>query len=183
MIDLGIAKPKDKTRLKDESFELEIEEDRARLMVQGLGMLVLNVALLFAAAGAWAAANVTGNVFLLIAVLIILAVVWFISKGMGWRVNRFVSGVHAVDFGSKDIFIYEKSDPKKALVVPYKNVRSYKCIRQGRSLRLLLSGDWVEHPSGFQLIDICRPFCSASLADVQSDVEGVMEAHCVRECS
>lgn len=181
MADLGKADLQNKEGQEAKKCELEVEEDRKRLILQGVGMLVLNVALLFVALGAWAAANITGNVLLLIVILALFTVVWFVSKGMGKRFNRFATKVHVVDFGPHDITIYEKADPEKALVVPYKKVKNYKCIRQGNSIRLLLAGDWVKHPSGFQLVDINRPFMASTLDGLQTDIAAVMKAHRVNE--
>lgn len=181
MADLSKADLQNKEGQEAKKFELEVEEDRKRLILQGVGMLVLNVALLFVALGAWAAANITGNVLLLIVILALFTVVWFVSKGMGKRFNRFATKVHVVDFGPRDIVIYEKADPEKALVVPYKKVKNYKCIRQGNSIRLLLAGDWVKHPSGFQLVDINRPFMASTLDSLQADIAAVMKAHRVNE--
>ena len=66
-------------------------------------------------------------------------------------------------------------------MVPYKKVKNYKCIRQGNSIRLLLAGDWVKHPSGFQLVDINRPFMASTLDGLQADIAAVMKAHRVNE--
>ncbi len=178
---LGVGEKVEDPELPEEEIELEVVEDRTRLIVQALGLLVLSIALLFVALGAWAAANATGNVALLLVILAVLTVVWFVCKAMGKRFNRFASGVHVVDFGSRDVFIYEKAEAKKALVVPYKKIKNYKLIRQGSSLRLLLAGDWVKHPSGFQLVDINRPFMKDSIDGLQKDIAQVMRAHRVNE--
>ena len=162
-------------------IELAVEEDRAGLALQAVGMLALNVALLFCAVGAWTAANVTGNVLFLIAVLAILTAVWFVSKGMGRRLNRLVTGVHVIDFRADGIVLFEKSNPRDARVIRYKDVSSYKCIRQGRTLRLLLAGDWVRHPSGYQLVSIARPLHPAELDGIQVAVTTAMGSHHVRE--
>ena len=180
MLGIGVDKPEEPA-LPEEEFELEVEEDRRRLLLQGLGMLVLSIALLFVALGAWAAANITGNVVLLLVLIFDLTAVWFVCKGMGKRFNRYVSHVHVVDFGKRSVFIYLKSDPKKAMVVSYRDIKNYKLIRQGSSLRLLLAGDWVRHPSGFQLVDINRPFMKDSIDGLQKDIAAVMKAHRVNE--
>ena len=91
-----------------------------------------------------------------------LTAVWFVCKGMGKRFSRYASCVHVVDFGRRNVLLYLKSDPKKAQVVAYKNIKNYKLIRQGGSLRLLLAGNWLTHPSGYQLVDINRPFMKDS---------------------
>lgn len=178
---LGVGEKVADPELPEEEIELEVVEDRRRLILQAVGLLVLSIALLFAALGAWAAANVTGNVALLLVILALLTVVWFVCKGMGKRFNRFATGVHVVDFAQHDVFIYEKAEPKKALVVPYKEIKNYKLIRQGNSLRLLFAGDWVKHPSGFYLVDINRPFMKDTLDDLQKDIAQVMRDHRVNE--
>ena len=167
--------------LPEDERELEVEEDRKRLLLQGLGLLVVSIALLFIALGAWAAANITGNVVLLIVLIFDLTAVWFVCKAMGKRLNRYVSHVHVVDFGRRNVFVYLKSDPKKALVLTYKDIKNYKLIRQGSSLRLLLAGDWVTHPSGFQLVDINRPFMKGTLDELSGQIASVMKAHRVNE--
>lgn len=180
MLGIGADKPEE-PELPEEELELEIEEDRRRLLLQGLGMLVLSIALLFVGLGAWAAANITGNVVLLLVLIFDLTAVWFVCKGMGRRFNRYASRVHVVDFGKRSVFIYVKADPKKAQVVSYRDIKNYKLIRQGNSLRLLLAGDWVRHPSGFQLVDINRPFMKDTVDGLQRDIAALMKAHRVNE--
>ncbi len=178
---LGVGEKVVDPELPEEEIELEVVEDRRRLILQAIGFLVLSIALLFCALGAWAAANVTGNVALLLVILALLTVVWFVCKGMGKRFNRFATGVHVVDFGQRDVFIYEKAEAKKALVVPYKQIKNYKLIRQGSSLRLLFAGDWVKHPSGFYLVDINRPFMKDTLDELEKDIARLMHDHRVNE--
>lgn len=178
---LGVGEKVADPELPEEEIELEVVEDRRRLILQAVGLLVLSIVLLFVALGAWAAANVTGNVALLLVILALLTVVWFVCKGMGKRFNRFATGVHVVDFARRYVFIYEKAEPKKALVVSYKEIKNYKLIRQGNSLRLLFAGDWVKHPSGFYLVDINRPFMKDTLDELQKDIAQVMRDHRVNE--
>ena len=150
---------------------------------KGLGMLAISIALLFVALGAWAAANITGNVVLLLVLIFDLTAVWFVCKGMGKRFNRYASRVHVVDFGRRSVLLYLKADPKKAQVVAYKDIKNYKLIRQGGSLRLLLAGNWVTHPSGYQLVDINRPFMKDSLDGLAAQIKNVMREHRVNERS
>ncbi len=178
---LGVGEKVAEPELPEEELELEVVEDRRRLILQAVGLLAVSIVLLFVALGAWVAANATGNVVLLLVILALLTAVWFVCKGMGKRFNRFASGVHVVDFGQRDVFIYEKAEPNKALVVPYKKIKNYKLIRQGNSLRLLFAGDWVKHPSGFYLVDINRPFMKDTLEGLQGDIEQVMHDHRVNE--
>lgn len=180
MLGIGVEKPED-PELPDEEMELEVEEDRKRLLLQGLGMLLISIALLFVALGAWAAANITGNVVLLLVLIFDLTAVWFVCKGMGKRFNRYASRVHVVDFGKRSVLLYLKSDPKKAQVLSYKDIKNYKIIRQGSSIRLLLAGDWVTHPSGFQLVDINRPFMKDTLDELSSQISAAMKEHRVNE--
>ena len=177
MLGIGVEKPAD-PELPDEEMELEVEEDRKRLLLQGLGMLAISIALLFVAA-----ANITGNVVLLLVLIFDLTAVWFVCKGMGKRFNRYASRVHVIDFGRRNILLYLKSDPKKAQVVVYKDIKNYKLIRQGGSLRLLLAGNWVTHPSGYQLVDINRPFMKDSLDGLAAQIKDVMREHRVNERS
>ena len=60
----------DKDNQQERDVELRIEEDRTRLLVCGLGLLVLVFAILFAAVCAYALADVTGNIALLLAVVV-----------------------------------------------------------------------------------------------------------------
>ena len=112
-----------------------------------------------------------------------LTAVWFVCKGMGKRFNRYASRVHVIDFGCRNVLLYLKSDPKKAQVVTYKDIKNYKLIRQGGSLRLLLAGNWVNHPSGYQLVDINRPFMKDSLDGLAAQIKDVMREHRVNERS
>jgi hypothetical protein len=178
--DKSVEKAVEPEGTKDE-FELSVPEDRKRLVVEGVGYLLLSLVLLFAILGCWVAANVTGNVVLLIVILIIGAAVWFVCKAMGRRFNRFATKVNVVDFGQREVYIYQKSEPKKAIVVSYKDIKNYKLIRQGNSLRLLLAGDWVEHPSGFHLVDINRPFMKDTIDELQKQIVAVMKEHHVNE--
>ncbi len=160
--------------------ELTVEEDRTRLVLQSALLLVLNIALLGLAFVSWVAANVTGNVVLLIVIIFALTAVWFCSRRMGRLFGKFFGKLPVMLFRERDLVIYEKADRKKALVVPYAKVKGYKVIRQGSSLRLLLWGDWVEHPSGVYYVGINRPFMKGTLDTVSDEIAGRMRAHRVK---
>lgn len=160
--------------------ELTVEEDRTRLILQSAALLVLNIVLLALAFVCWVAANVTGNVVLLIVIIALLTAVWFCSKRMGRLFSKFFGKVPVALFRERDLVIYEKADRKKALVVPYAKVRGYKVIRQGSSLRLLLWGDWVEHPSGVYYVGINRPFMKDTLDALTDQIAERMRAHRVK---
>lgn len=160
--------------------ELTVEEDRTRLVLQSALLLVLNIALLGLAFVSWVAANVTGNVVLLIVIIFVLTAVWFCSRRMGRLFGKFFGKLPVMLFRERDLVIYEKADRKKALVVPYAKVKGYKVIRQGSSLRLLLWGDWVEHPSGVYYVGINRPFMKGTLDTVSDEIAGRMRAHRVK---
>ena len=160
--------------------ELTVEEDRTRLVLQSALLLVLNIALLGLAFVSWVAANVTGSVVLLIVIIFVLTAVWFCSRRMGRLFGKFFGKLPVMLFRERDLVIYEKADRKKALVVPYAKVKGYKVIRQGSSLRLLLWGDWVEHPSGVYYVGINRPFMKDTLDTVSDEIAGRMRAHRVK---
>lgn len=160
--------------------ELTAEEDRTRLVLQSALLLVLNIALLGLAFVSWVAANVTGSVVLLIVIIFALTAVWFCSRRMGRLFGKFFGKLPVMLFRERDLVIYEKADRKKALVVPYAKVKGYKVIRQGSSLRLLLWGDWVEHPSGVYYVGINRPFMKDTLDTVSDEIAGRMRAHRVK---
>ncbi len=160
--------------------ELTVEEDRTRLVLQSALLLVLNIALLGLAFVSWVAANVTGNVVLLIVIIFALTAVWFCSRRMGRLFGKFFGKLPVMLFRERDLVIYEKADRKKALVVPYAKVKGYKVIRQGSSLRLLLWGDWVKHPSGVYYVGINRPFMKDTLDTVSDEIAGRMRAHRVK---
>ena len=160
--------------------ELTVEEDRTRLALQSALLLVLNIALLGLAFVSWVAANVTGTVVLLIVIIFVLTAVWFCSRRMGRLFGKFFGKLPVMLFRECDLVIYEKADRKKALVVPYAKVKGYKVIRQGSSLRLLLWGDWVEHPSGVYYVGINRPFMKDTLDTVSDEIAGRMRAHRVK---
>lgn len=160
--------------------ELTVEEDRTRLVLQSALLLVLSIALLGLAFVSWVAANVTGNVVLLIVIIFVLTAVWFCSRRMGRLFGKFFGKLPVMLFRELDLVIYEKADRKKALVVPYAKVKGYKVIRQGSSLRLLLWGDWVEHPSGVYYVGINRPFMKGTLDTVSDEIAGRMRAHRVK---
>lgn len=160
--------------------ELTVEEDRTRLVLQSALLLVLNIALLGLAFVSWVAANVTGNVVLLIVIIFALTAVWFCSRRMGRLFGKFFGKLPVMLFRECDLVIYEKADRKKALVVPYAKVKGYKVIRQGSSLRLLLWGDWVKHPSGVYYVGINRPFMKDTLDTVSDEIAGRMRAHRVK---
>lgn len=160
--------------------ELTVEEDRTRLVLQSALLLVLNIALLGLAFVSWVAANVTGNVVLLIVIIFALTAVWFCSRRMGRLFGKFFGKLPVMLFRERDLVIYEKADRKKALVVPYAKVKGYKVIRQGSSLCLLLWGDWVEHPSGVYYVGINRPFMKDTLDTVSDEIAGRMRAHRVK---
>lgn len=167
--------------LPEDEIVLEVPEDRARLMVQGILYLLTAFAALALTFFFWVYANVSGNILGLVGVIVGLTITWFTSRTMGKRFSRFASGIHVIDFGQKNVFIFSKSDKKKALVVPYTKIKSYKLIRQGKALRLLLEGAWVSHPSGFEFVDINRPFMAATLDQIQEQIEQLMAQHKVKE--
>lgn len=160
---------------------LSVEEDRTRLAVQGAGFLAVALVSLFSVVAVWQIASMTGYVALLLLVILALTVAWFTSRAMGRRFSRLLQHTGVVDFGERTMRIYADSDPKKAIVVPYRDIKSYKLIRQGKALRLLLSGDWVSHPSGFHLVDIDRPFMADTLDGLEGQVLDVLRSHHVKQ--
>lgn len=161
----------------DDTIVLAIEEDRMRLIAQGIGLLIVALLALLATLFFWGGANVTGNMAYLLLVIATLTIAWFVSKAMGKRFNRLFSGTKVVDFGERYVFVYERADPKRALVIPYKDIKNYRLIRQGRALRLLFSGAWVTHPSGYQLVDINRPFGADTLDELSDQITRIMREH------
>lgn len=179
-------KPKDskkdaKADVPDEELVLTVGEDRTRLALQGVAYLLLAFFGLFLVAGGVGATQITLNIAYLTLVLVGLPLAWFASKAMGRRFGRLFTRVNVADFGEQHIFIYDKADSKKAKVVSYKDVKSYKLIRQGNALRLLLSGDWVTHPSGFYFVDINRPFMADTLDGLEGEILEVLRSHHVKQ--
>ena len=160
---------------------LSVEEDRARLLVQGGLYLLLAFLGLFLISGGVGATQISQNVAYLLLVLVGLPLAWFSSKAMGRRLGKFFSHVGVVDFGAHGVTIYEGADPKRALTVSYKDIKNYKVVRHGKSLRLLLSGAWVTHPSGIYLVAMNRPFMESTLPALEGDVKRVMREHRVNE--
>lgn len=181
----GITMPEKSERAEDEAprdeVVLEVEEDRARLLLQGVLYLLLAFFGLFLVAGGIGATQISQNMAYMILLLIGLPLAWFASKAMGRRLGKFFSHTNVIDFGKHGVLIYEGADPKKALSVSYKDIKNYKVVRHGRSLRLLLGGSWVTHPSGLYFVDINRPFMESTLEDVEVDVRRVMREHRVNE--
>ncbi|WP_293836857.1 hypothetical protein [uncultured Parolsenella sp.] len=171
----------DKDNQQERDVELRIEEDRTRLLVCGLGLLVLVFAILFAAVCAYALADVTGNIALLLVVVVAITAVWFISKRMGRLLGKYAAHVGVCDFGTSELTIYEKADVTKAVVVPYKQIKGYSIVHQGSSLRLLLWGSWVTHPAGYEYVGITRPFMKDTLDDLEGQIEECMARHHVKK--
>ena len=180
MFGLSVDK-KPAPELPEDQVVLEVLEDRTRLMVQGILYLLMAFAALALTFFFWVYANVSGNILGLVGVIAGLTITWFASRAMGKRFSRFASGIHVIDFGQKHVFIFAKSDKRKALVVPYTKIKSYKLIRQGKALRLLFEGAWVSHPSGFEFVDINRPFMASTLDEIQGQIEQLMAQHKVKE--
>lgn len=181
----GITMPEKSERAEDEAprdeVVLEVEEDRARLLLQGVLYLLLAFFGLFLVAGGIGATQISQNMAYMLLVIVGLPMAWFASKAMGRRLGKFFSHTNVIDFGKHGVLIYEGADPKKALSVSYKDIKNYKVVRHGRSLRLLLGGSWVTHPSGLYFVDINRPFMESTLEDVEVDVRRVMREHRVNE--
>lgn len=171
----------DKDNQQERDVELRIEEDRTRLLVCGLGLLVLVFAILFAAVCAYALADVTGNIALLLVVVVAITAVWFISKRMGRLLGKYAAHVGVCDFGTSELTIYEKAGVTKAVVVPYKQIKGYSIVHQGSSLRLLLWGSWVTHPAGYEYVGITRPFMKDTLDDLEGQIEECMARHHVKK--
>lgn len=165
---------KEATELPEDKIVLRVGEDRRRLALQGTGFFLLVIVALVLTLGFWGAANLTGNVVYLLLVIFALTVAWFCSLAMGKRFGRLASKTDVVDFGTQHVFVYEKADPKKAIALTYKDIKSYTIIRQGKSLRLLLSGAWVKHPSGFHLVNISRPFMADTLDGLEEQIVQLM---------
>lgn len=171
----------DKDNQQEHDVELRIEEDRTRLLVCGLGLLVLVFAILFAAVCAYALADVTGNIALLLVVVVAITAVWFISKRMGRLLGKYAAHVSVCEFGPSELTIYEKADVTKAVVVPYNQIKGYSIVRQGSSLRLLLWGSWVTHPAGYEYVGITRPFMKDTLDSLEGQIEECMARHHVKK--
>ena len=65
--------------------------------------------------------------------------------------------------------------------MPYKDIKSYAIVRQGNSIRLLLWGSWVKHPSGYQYVAIVRPFMADTLDELAEQIRERMIAHHVKK--
>ena len=181
----GITMPEKSERAEDEAprdeVVLEVEEDRARLLLQGVLYLLLAFFGLFLVAGGIGATQISQNMAYMILLLIGLPLAWFASKAMGRRLGKFFSRTNVIDFCRHGVVIYEGSDHKKALSVSYKDIKNYKVVRHGKSLRLLLGGAWVTHPSGLYFVDINRPFMESTLDSVEADVRRIMRENRVNE--
>lgn len=174
----GIGKEKEVIKeLPEDTIELSVPEDRGRLLLAAVVYLLLALAGLFLVAGGLGATQISGSMGYMVITLIGLPVAWFASKAMGKRFNRYAQKTNIVDFGEKYVFIYAEANPKKALVVPYKEIKSYKLIRQGAAIRLLFKGNWVDHPSGYYLVDINKTFSSETVASLETDIVKVMREH------
>lgn len=171
----------DKDNQQERDVELRIEEDRTRLLVCGLGLLLLVFAILFVAACAYVFADATGNIALLLIVIVAITAVWFISKRTGRMLGKLAANVGVCDFGANELTIYEKADITKAVVVPYKQIKGYSIVRQGSSLRLLLWGSWVTHPAGYEYVGITRPFMKDTLDGLEGQIEECMARHHVKK--
>ena len=178
---IGMAKPIAIPDLPEDELELSVGEDRKRLLLQGVLLLLVVLALLFLTFWFGVVANASGNVWFLLALILSLTAAWFVSKRMGRFLGKFFMKTGVVDFGSKYVYIYEKSDPKEATVVTYKDVKFYKTVRQGNSIRLLLWGDWVKHPSGYLYVGMTRPFMADTLDALEADISATMVRHHVKE--
>ncbi len=166
---------------KANAAELCIEEDRTRLLVQSVLSLLIIFAVLFAGVMAYGAASYTGMIALLLIVIAALTVVWFVSKRMGTMFARYSKKTPVCSFGHDDLTIYVKADKDKAQVVPYKEIKRYACVRQGNSIRLLLWGNWVSHPSGYQYVGINRPFMADTLDELEGQIDACMKKHHVKK--
>lgn len=169
--------------LPEDTVELAVGQDRMYLALTGAGFLLLTFAGLVLVAGGIGAAQLSGSVAYLALAIVGLPVAWFASKAMGARFGRLASGVDAIDFGERYVFVHEKADASKALVLSYRDIAGYRIIRQGSALRLLLAGPWVTHPSGFYLVNINRPFAADGLGELEGQIRAVMAAHRVKERS
>ena len=54
-------------------------------------------------------------------------------------------------------------------------------MRQGNSIRLLLWGDWVKHPSGYLYVGITRPFMADTLDSLETQICETLARHHVKE--
>lgn len=178
---IGMAKPIAIPDRPEDELELSVGEDRKRLLLQGVFLLLAVLALLFLTFWFGVVANASGNVWFLLALILSLTAAWFVSKRMGRFLGKFFMKTGVVDFGSKYVYIYEKSDPKEATVVTYKDVKFYKTVRQGNSIRLLLWGDWVKHPSGYLYVGITRPFMADTLDSLEAQIRETLARHHVKE--
>ncbi len=178
---IGITKPIAIPDLPEDEVELSVGEDRKRLLLQGLALLVAVLALLFLVFWCGVVANYTGNVWLLLLLIAALTAAWFVSKRMGRFLGKFFMKTGVIDFGHTYVYIYEKSDPKEATVVTYKDIKFYKIVRQGNSLRFLLWGSWVKHPSGYLYVGMTRPFMADTLDALEADISATMVRHHVKE--
>ena len=166
--------------LPKDQLVLEVLEDRTRLMVQGILYLLLAFGSLALTFFFWVYANVSGNILGLVGVIAGLTITWFASRAMGKRFSLLPAAFMLLILDRKRIYL-AKSDKRKVLVVPYTKIKSYKLIRQGKALRLLLEGAWVSHPSGFEFVDINRPFMATTLDQIQEQIEQLMAQHKVKE--
>ena len=178
---IGMAKPIAIPDLPEDEVELSVGEDRKRLLLQGLALVVAVLVLLFLTFWSGVVANYSGNVWFLLVLIAALTAAWFVSKRMGRLLGKYFMKTGVIDFGHTYVYIYEKSDPKEATVVTYKDVKFYKTVRQGNALRLLLWGSWVKHPSGYLYVGMTRPFMAGTLDGLEADIRSTMARHHVKE--
>lgn len=160
-----------------ESSELRIEEDRRRLTIQGIGYLAGTIAcLVLCFLGI--DFGIQGLIWAYLGSLVAIAGAWFMLRPAMRLLGKLIRRTGVADFCQTELLVHVTSG--KDDVIPYVRIRSARIVREDKAIRLLLSGGWVQHPSGLYYVGIDYPFQSELLDGVERSLRDELAAHHVK---
>lgn len=160
-----------------ESSELHIGEDGRRLALQGTGYLLGTIAcLVLCFLGI--DFGIQGLTWAYLGSLAAIAGAWFMLRPAMCLLGKLIRHTGVADFCATELLVHVTSG--KDDVIPYGRIRSARIVREDRAIRLLLSGGWVQHPSGLYYVGVDYPFQPDLLDGVEASLRDELAAHHVR---
>lgn len=152
---------------------------RTWLAAQAVLLLLATLVTLGIAVGVGAYAWVHGWAVVLIPVALLLPAPWFLSRAMGERVNRLMRGGVVATFDEKNLCIAgaRQQDDQQ---IAYRFIKKYSVSAAGTVVRVFLSGPWVDHPSGWQVISAHVAGDTQHAEELAASIAHLLDARGVR---
>lgn len=146
--------------------EFKIQEDRHKLFIYTLLLLILTIALLILASGFYSM-----QAFLF--TFLMISGMWFSVKAMCRYGKKWLHHTPVVEFTNDEIILHTFDEQR----IPYQDIKDVKLIRDYKSVKLFFATDYVSHPSGWYYVGAIYLFQRATLKDVEKETIACLKNH------